>query len=171
MQMVKIYSQASPELCNPDINAFPSPGTAPSSTLTISWFRWKIAETARRTIFLANIINLLISHNHTTGQQHPYYEPLDDDMILNMPLPCSHAAWTARSEEEWRTAIQMHPSSVAELQIGLHSSNPAGITLGHLFTYCSKDYLQREFGQNLGFSDSDKLRNFIILSACEQFIA
>jgi hypothetical protein len=168
--MVKTYSQSSPELCSPDINAFSSPGAAPGSGLTISWFRWKITETARRTIFLANIINFLISHDHTTGQQNPYYEPLDDDMILNMPLPCVQAAWAAGSEEEWRLAMQMQPSSLAELQVGLQGSNPAGITLRALFTQFPRDYLQRGFGQKLGFSDSDKLRNFIILCACEQFI-
>lgn len=64
----------------------------PAGALSMSnWERWKVAETARRTILLANIIHFLGNHDPETGKPPPYYEPLNDELIMSLLLPCSHA--------------------------------------------------------------------------------
>src|SRR4051794_245593 len=104
-QMTQCYSRVYPEICNPDINVFSDPRSVVTSSAT-AWQRWVKTEIARRMIFLANILNFYGNRDSRTGKQSPYYEPLDDDIILNMPLPCNEAAWSARNEENWRAAMQ-----------------------------------------------------------------
>lgn len=170
--MTQCYAKSYPEIRNPDIKVFSDPNSAPTSTVSSPWARWRITETARRTIFFANIVNFYINHNNTTGQQLPYYEPLDDELILNMPLPCSHATWVARDEPEWMIAMQTQPSPLV-----LHFASELSpgrdilpeVTLKTILSKYTKDYILREFGRNIGFGDSDKLRSLIILCASEQF--
>ena len=170
--MTQCYARSYPAIRNPDVKIFSDPSSAPTSTIASSWARWRITETARRTIFFANIVNFYINHNHNTGQQLPYYESLDDDLVLNMPLPCSEAAWTARDEPSWMMSIQTDPSPLA-LHLASQMSPSGGplpeVTLKTIFSKYNKDYIQREFGRVVGFGDSDKLRSLIILCACEQF--
>src|ERR1051326_3163212 len=86
-----------------------SAGTKPthSTASTISsnessWRRWILAETVRRTLFLTNIINTLSCR---TTKQNPYfYETLDDNLILDMPLPAPDSLWKAKSADEWALA-------------------------------------------------------------------
>ena len=172
-KMTQRYAQSYPALRNPDTQIFSEQNSAPTSTIPSSWARWRTTETARRTIFFANIINLYLNYNHNTGSQLPYYEPLDDDLILNMPLPCSEAVWAARDEASWMMAIQTDPASLA-LQhasdtTGSSGASLPGVTLKTVFSKYSKDQVQREFGRNVGFGDSEQLRSFIVLCACEQF--
>ncbi|KZM27772.1 sequence-specific DNA binding RNA polymerase II transcription factor [Ascochyta rabiei] len=154
-----------PEILNPDLKVFSDPSSAPTSTISSPWARWKITETARRTIFFANIVNYYINHNSTTKQQLPYYEPLDNELILNMPLPCSHAAWVARDEQEWMNAIQTPPSPLALLG----QDTLPGVSLKIILSKYTKDYVQRELGGTIGFGNSDQLRSLVILCASEQF--
>ncbi|PVH91552.1 hypothetical protein DM02DRAFT_636054 [Periconia macrospinosa] len=172
LKMTQCYARSYPQISNPDITVFSNPDSAPTSTISSPWARWKITETARRTVFLANIVNFYINHNNATGKQLPYYEPLDDDLILGMPLPCSHAAWIARDESEWVTAMQTPPPLPALHHVSKNSpewDTIPDVTLKTILSKYTKDYIHSEFGRIAGFSDSDKLRAFIILCATEQF--
>lgn len=103
----------------------------------------------------------------------PYYEPLNDDLILNMPLPCSQAAWLARDEESWRLAMERQPSSVSHPSSGFNETGSGAlyseIFLKTIFSRFSKEYLQVEIDNRVGFGDSDELRGLIVLCASEQF--
>lgn len=171
--MTESYLQSYPEIRNPDINVFSDPKSSPCSAATSAWARWRITETARRTIFFANMINFCGSHDQKTRKQSPYYEPLNDDLILNMPLPCSQAAWFARDEESWRLAMKTHPPSANYLLSDFDHSRSEGLysetLLKTILSKFTKEYLRAEIGTNVGFSDSDELRRFIILCASEQF--
>ncbi|KAF2854605.1 hypothetical protein T440DRAFT_504873 [Plenodomus tracheiphilus IPT5] len=172
LKMTHCYARSYPAIRNPDIDVFSDPGSAPTSTIASSWARWRITETARRTVFFANTLNFYINHNHVTGEQLPYYEPLDDDLILNMPLPCSEAAWNARDEPSWMMSMQTNPSPlVLDLAIEMGPSNGPlqEVTLKTMFSRYNREYIQQKFGRNVGFSDSDKRRALILLCACEQF--
>ncbi|KAH8732880.1 hypothetical protein GQ44DRAFT_781578 [Phaeosphaeriaceae sp. PMI808] len=172
LKMIQCYAKSHPAICNPEFNIFSDPSSAPASSIASPWARWRITETARRTIFFANIVNFYIYHNHITGEQLPYYEPLDDELILNMPLPCSETVWTAKDEPGWSISSQTDPSPLAShLASGM---SPSGgplpeVNLKTLFSKFSKEYIQREFVRSVGFNGSDRLRSLIILCACEQF--
>ncbi|GIJ99676.1 hypothetical protein Aspvir_003677 [Aspergillus viridinutans] len=151
--------------------------------VTDSWVKWAVAETARRTIFLANIVNFFSNRDLNSGRQSPYYEPLNDELIMNMPLPCDQALWSARTEDEWRKATPASPGSsgttdpfstlgaaggdipVAE-QLPNHQHQPS---LKTLFSKFAQDDLRANCATNAGFADSNELRSFIILCALEQF--
>ncbi|RSL55911.1 hypothetical protein CEP54_009126 [Fusarium duplospermum] len=65
------------------------------------WEPWALGETIRRTILLVNTINCLSCR---VGRQDPYlYEPLDDNLVSNLPLPAPTALWRAKSVTEWET--------------------------------------------------------------------
>ena len=146
-----------------------------------SWNQWAVTETARRTIFLANITNFFSNRNHKSGQQSPYYEPLNDELILNLPLPCSHALWSARTEEEWRKLAHLDASSGGVFGVFATSPgsevldgdrylhDPPHMTLKLLLSKFTKDYLREALKAQAGFGDSNELRSFIILCALEQF--
>ncbi|KAJ5593830.1 uncharacterized protein N7459_000038 [Penicillium hispanicum] len=133
---------------------------------------WTVAETARRTIFLANIIHFLSHHDPVTGKPSPYYEPLDDELILNLPLPCSHALWSVRTEPEWRLTMEYCQSnsspSTTDFPSAFHLV-PGCLTLKFLLGHFSREYLQTVLVSNLGFGGSDELRSFVILCALKQF--
>jgi hypothetical protein len=171
--MIEIYCRSYPEIRNPDINVFSDPNSSPCSAATSTWARWRITETARRTIFFANMFNFYGNRDHRTGKQLPYYEPLNDDLILNMPLPCNQAAWLARSEEDWRLAMERPPPSANHLPPGFNSPGcealASEISLKTIFSKFTKESLQVEIGTNVGFGDSDELRRLIVLCASEQF--
>ncbi|KAA8652884.1 Zn(II)2Cys6 transcription factor domain-containing protein [Aspergillus tanneri] len=167
----------------------------PSADLNGSWVKWAVTETARRTIFLANIVNFFSNRDLESESQSHYYEPLNDELIMNMPLPCNQALWNARTEDEWLRATQMvQPASPKSFADAPDALSPFGAAAGGgaaacphipvgeqvsnqhhqpslklLFSKFAKDYLRANFATNAGFSDSDKLRSFIILCALEQF--
>lgn len=158
--MAESYSQSNPEIRNPDVNVFSDPNSNPCPKVTSAWARWKTTETARRIIFFANMVNFCSNYDHTTGNQLQYYEPLNDDLILNMPLPCNQAAWLADDEDTWKAAMKT-PSSSANYFVET--------TLKTILTSNNKEQLQAEIGTNVGFGDSDELRRLIILCGSEQF--
>jgi hypothetical protein len=171
--MAESYCRFYPEIRNPDVNVFSDPNSSLCSAATTAWARWRITETARRTMFFANIINFYSHYDHKTGNQLPYYEPLNDDLILNMPLPCSQAAWLARDEESWRLAMETRPPAANHLASDFdHLGNEAPFSETFLKTILSKftkEYLQAEIGTRVGFGDSDELSRLIVLCASEQF--
>ncbi|KUJ08297.1 uncharacterized protein LY89DRAFT_630150 [Mollisia scopiformis] len=155
LKMTQTYLRSYPEIQNPDIDAFSNPSSAPCSAATTVWARWRITETARRTIFFTNILNFYSNRDHTTGRQMPYYESLNDDLILHMPLPCSQASWSARNEEDWRVAIEQEFRTE--------------IFLRDVLARYTKEQIQVKFGTSVGFGSSDELRGLIVLCAREQF--
>lgn len=171
--MIQTYLRHYPEILNPDINAFSDPKSSPCSAASSTWARWRITETARRTIFFANLLNFHGSRDLGTGKQMPYYEPLNDELILNMPLPCSEAAWSARNEEDWRVAMRAELSSASRPTSGFNSPGSEMLSseflLKTILSKYPKEYLQAEFGKSVGFGGSDEVRGLIILCASEQF--
>ncbi|KKK23905.1 hypothetical protein AOCH_004198 [Aspergillus ochraceoroseus] len=80
-----------------------------------SWERWKFLESLRRNIFLVHIINVI---GAKSGKLNGVYcEPLDDDMILQLPLPAPECMWRACSAREW---------SAAREYLRQHSTPPKG---------------------------------------------
>lgn len=136
------------------------------------WEQWAVEETTRRTIFLANIIYYLGHCNPQSSSPSPYYEPLNDDFILNMPLPCSHALWTARTEMEWDLTmdfVEQYSASREDLST-VFNLTLGRMTLKDVLESYSRDYLQTLLVQNtVGVGGSDELRSLIILCALHQF--
>jgi hypothetical protein len=117
------------------------------------------------------MLNFYSNRDSNTGKQLPYYEPMNEDLILNMPLPCSHAAWIARDEEEWNTASK-NPRASASNTAGFNNHGSESLsseTLKNILSKFNKETLQAEIGTNVGFGGSDELRQLIILCSCEQF--
>lgn len=169
--MARAYVGPYSQIRNPDASVFTDPSSSPCTAAASQWARWRITETARRTIFLANMLNFYSNRDHHAGKQLLYYEALNDDLILNMPLPCSHAAWIAPDEEEWNLAIKNQTISAVDIA---GSNSPGGESLSSeslkdTLSKFTKEYLQTEIGTSVGFGDSDELRRLIILCACEQF--
>lgn len=148
---------------------------AADMAMDISWTDWAVAETARRTMFLANMVNFLSNRNSDTGKQSPYYEPFDSEQILNLTLPCSHALWNARTEAEWRALMQEEAdkgtAQAQNLGAGGIPANefPANITLQKLLSETNWDEPESNPITELGFTNVDSLRSLIILCAKAQF--
>lgn len=71
----------------------------PTSPAPLGWRQWSFTETLRRTIFLAHAINVLSAR---LAKQDPFfYEALDGDLVLDMPLPAPAALWDAATEGQW----------------------------------------------------------------------
>ncbi|KAJ5674202.1 hypothetical protein N7462_009641 [Penicillium macrosclerotiorum] len=153
-------------------NSTPDLSLLSANDSSLNFERWNVAETARRTIFLANILHFLSHHDPNTGSRLPYYEPLDDELILNMPLPCSHALWSARTEQEWRLTIEYGAANldptIHDLSTAFHLV-PSYLTLKNLLENFSSDFLTTIVTLNFGFGGSDELRSFIVLCALLQF--
>ncbi|KAI9739875.1 MAG: hypothetical protein M1818_004931 [Claussenomyces sp. TS43310] len=137
----------------------------------MTWQVWVVAETVRRTIFLANLINFFGNRNLARKEQSPYYEQLEDDLVLNMPLPCSQAVWNAKSEEQWMTAMQSSEMTSNQFQQNFVTEpfNIGQPTIRTLLSNKSKDQLRHIYGTSCGLGDSDGLRGMIVLGALEQF--
>ncbi|MCJ1382733.1 hypothetical protein MMC17_005846 [Xylographa soralifera] len=177
LKMTQSFSKSYPELHIPNLDVFFDHASGTTDATQSPWNRWMITETARRTIFLANITNFLSNRNFKSAEQSSYYEPLDDELVMNMPLPCSHALWTARTEKYW-TKLAMHEplpavsDPLSEFNpLMFESLNPSfsQISIKSLFSKVTKDYLRTSLHKTIGFGDSDELRYFIILCAIEQF--
>jgi len=81
------------------------------------WAKWTSMETFRRTFFLIHIINVVACR---TEKQNPYfYEELDDDLVMNLPLPAPEKVWRASSAAEWKSALE------EELQGGWQANRTA----------------------------------------------
>ncbi|KAF3015455.1 hypothetical protein E8E15_004043 [Penicillium rubens] len=66
------------------------------------WNQWKFMESLRRNFFFVHIINILESKARKLNES--YFEPLNDNMILKLPLPAPERMWRACSAEEWMLA-------------------------------------------------------------------
>ncbi|KAJ5847228.1 hypothetical protein N7455_011185 [Penicillium solitum] len=66
------------------------------------WNQWKFMESLRRNFFFVHIINILESKTQKLNEN--YFEPLNDNMILRLPLPAPEQMWRACSAEEWMLA-------------------------------------------------------------------
>ncbi|BAE56756.1 unnamed protein product [Aspergillus oryzae RIB40] len=66
------------------------------------WNRWKYAESLRRNFFFVNMINILGAKARLLNEQ--YFEPLGDDIVLQLPLPATEHMWRCCDEEEWAIA-------------------------------------------------------------------
>ena len=177
VQMTQSFSKSYPELHDPNLDVYFDRTSGTNDPTQSPWNRWMITETARRTIFLANIINFLSNRNFKSAEQSSYYEPLDDEFVMSMPLPCTDALWRARTENDW-TKLAMHePSPAASdplsdfnpLLLESLNSGFSQISIKSLFSKVTKDYLRTNLQKTIGFGDSDELRCFIILCALEQF--
>lgn len=155
-RMARGYSEKYVEMY--DASLLPSPGT---------WTEWLVAESARRTVFLANIVNFLSRRDNTSKRISAHYQPISDELILEMPLPCSRTLWAARTEEEWENAIAA-PNHNDPLSV-FHNEDTCQLSLRSLFSLMSKDDLRLRAESTAGFGDSDQLRAFIVLCALEQF--
>ncbi len=80
-----------------------------TSNKSEEWSQWIFIESLRRNIFLVHIINVLASKTYQLNEG--FFEPLDNELILHMPLPAPEAAWRAATEQEWRTALMRSQSS------------------------------------------------------------
>ncbi|KAJ5716731.1 hypothetical protein N7493_008642 [Penicillium malachiteum] len=93
-----------------------------------SWSEWKFIESLRRNVFFVHIVNILAAKARSL--HYDYFEPLDDDMILKMPLPAPESVWRACSEDEWRVAREY-----------AHSITPTPRTLRDLINSSDEDTL------------------------------
>lgn len=170
--MVECHARQLPELRNPDFSAFYKPESSPCTLTSSAWDRWKITEKVRRTIFLANMLNFYNNYDQSARKLSTYYTPIDDDLVLNMPLPSSEAAWSARDEEIWRLAMSQSPvlqTNSTGFESRLNAALSSTATLKEVFEQSTKEQLQRRIGSNFGLDNSDKFRQLIILCATEQF--
>lgn len=84
-----------------------------------AWEKWISTETVRRTFFLIHIINVIACR---TEKQNPYfYEELDDDLVMDLPLPAPEKIWKANSAAEWKSALE------EELQGGWQANRTASM--------------------------------------------
>ncbi|KAL4985601.1 hypothetical protein BDW68DRAFT_198629 [Aspergillus falconensis] len=83
----------------------------------LNWERWKFAESLRRNIFFANIINILGARAGKLNSA--YFEPLDDEVVFNLPLPAPECMWRSCSLREWlearEYALRIAPNSTSAL--------------------------------------------------------
>ncbi|DAA76061.1 TPA_exp: putative C6 transcription factor [Trichophyton benhamiae CBS 112371] len=73
---------------------------AVTSDTETDWNRWKFAESLRRCVFFVNLINVLAARCRRF--HFDYFEPLDDALILQMPLPTTEETWRAGNETQWQ---------------------------------------------------------------------
>jgi hypothetical protein len=178
--MAQIYAKSYPELRNPNFTAFDDVSSTPDLAIKGAWHRWRITETARRTLFMLNMVNWYSYLDLATGKQLPYYESLCDDIVLDLPLPCSEAAWSAPNENEWRVAMQAQQAqkeldplqiapeltlagAVAFVQQGNHqrSQQIDG-------TDEDEDSILDALSDKAGFGDSEQFRALVLFAACLQ---
>jgi len=135
-----------------------------------AWLTWSVAETSRRMVFLANIVNHFATRDAKTGETDPYYEPLNDEMIWNIPLPCFAAAWDAQTEQEWLSVLRKQngnfvtdSQSVSLSQVFAHEP-----TIKSLMANFSKDHIKSQFAGDMGFQDTESFRNLVVHCAWGQ---
>ncbi|KAJ5816319.1 C6 finger domain protein [Penicillium robsamsonii] len=76
------------------------------------WSEWKFAESLRRNVFFVHVVNILAAEARKL--HHDYFEPLNDAMILQMPLPAPEYMWRVCSDAEWQVAREhARPTSPA----------------------------------------------------------
>lgn len=172
-QMTRSYIEPYLQIRSCDMDTFSDRKSSPCSPQTTTWGRWRTTETTRRTVFIVNMVNFLNSYNPTTRSTSPYYEPLNDDLILNMPLPCSQTVWLAYEEERCRLAMKNQPfvnHSSPEPDQSTMEALSRETCLSTILSKYTKESIQAAIGSHVGVGDSDSLRRLIILCATEQFL-
>lgn len=153
---------------NPESNLISRPNIGDKS-----FTEWGVAETARRTIFLSNIVHFFSNRGLETGEPSLYYEPLDDDFVLNLPLPSTSPLWIARTDKEWKDTAEYQLNDAFPFEsrdISTIGIAPTRLTLNKILKQFSKEELKSwAIHQGVGFEGSDALRNFVILCALEQY--
>lgn len=172
--MTRAYIQPYLQIRSPDIDAFSDFKSTPCSPTTTTWGRWRTTETTRRTVFIVNMVNFLKNYDPRMRKISPYYEPLNDDLILNMPLPCSQAVWLAYEEESCRLAMKNHQPWVNSSSPDPDRTTAEALSrencLSTILSKYSKERIQAAIGSHVGLGDSDDLRRLVILCATEQFL-
>jgi hypothetical protein len=180
--MAQCYANNYPKLRCSDTGAFSDVTCAPDTHDIGVWHRWVITEAARRTLFMLNMTNWFSCYDLTTGKQSPYYEPLCDDIVFDLPLPCSDAKWLARSEAEWWAAVRSeevkHVGSTNDFGSFVTVERPRNTLSDALVDMWENSAVQRRgtaqdisdarLGQKIGFSDSEQFRNLIVIAAQHQ---
>jgi hypothetical protein len=82
----------------------------------VGWSEWKFAESLRRNVFFVHIVNILAAEARKL--HHDYFEPLNDAIIQQIPLPAPESMWRACTEAEWRAAREFS---------GQESPNPTAL--------------------------------------------
>ncbi|KAL7821729.1 hypothetical protein V8C26DRAFT_419008 [Trichoderma gracile] len=173
LKMTRSYIEPYVQIHSCDMDAFRDRKSSPCSPQTTTWGRWRTTETTRRTVFIVNMINFLNNYDPTTRRTSPYYEPLNDDLILNMPLPCSQTVWLAYEEESCRLAMKnqfLVNHSTPESDHCTTEALSRETCLSTIFSKYRKESIQAAIGSHVGVGDSDSLRRLIILCATEQFL-
>lgn len=158
--MTRHFWKSHPEAQDTSLLTPPLSNESSKRAIPNAWSTWTVSETARRTVFFINLANFLASHDPYTGEQSLYYEPLDDEMILNISLPSSTATWNARTEKEW--SEEMYQS---ELNADIESDE----SLKTLFSKYTKDHVQTTFSGQCGVGDSEELKRLVVSCALLQF--
>ncbi|KAL4996695.1 hypothetical protein BDV10DRAFT_186933 [Aspergillus recurvatus] len=124
----------------------------------LNWERWKFAESLRRNIFFANIVNILGARAGKLNSA--YFEPLDDEVVLNLPLPAPECMWRSCSLREWlearEYALRMAPESTSTL--------PESEGQNARLTQTLKELLKREEAGTLDISGLLPLTRVILAS-------
>lgn len=82
-----------------------------------------------------------------------------------MLLPCSEAAWLARTEEDWSLAMDRNsPRNTTSTD-----AFATELCLKSIISKYTREDIQNEISSGFGFGDSNELRRLIILCASEQF--
>lgn len=120
-------------------------------------------------VFLAHIVNYFSTKDAKTGQTSLSYEPLDDEMIWNMPLPCSQAAWNAQTEQDWLGVLQTQDlnfvtESRSVLLSEVFKHEP---TIKILMAKFTKDQIRSRYAGEMGFQDTESFRNLVVHCALE----
>ncbi|KEQ58349.1 uncharacterized protein M437DRAFT_79060 [Aureobasidium melanogenum CBS 110374] len=166
LKMTRRFYQSHPEATDPSA-ALSNDSLTRYGTVSSAWVTWLVGETARRTVFLAHIVNHFASKDLETGEASPYYEPLNDEMEWNMPLPCSSAAWEAKTEQEWLGVVHSQ-HQVDDQAVSLSSTFALEPTIKSLLTKLTPEQLRLEYAGNLGLDNSDSLRNLVVHCALAQ---
>ncbi|KAH0145189.1 hypothetical protein KCU67_g12741, partial [Aureobasidium melanogenum] len=168
LKMTRRFCQSHPEATDPTA-ALSNDLLTRYGTVSSVWMTWLVGETARRTVFLAHIVNYLASKDFKTGQISPYYECLNDEMIWNMPLPCSSAAWEARTEQEWLNVLCSQHQMVVSFDQPVSLSEVYALepTIKSLLTKFTKEQLKLQYAGNIGLENSDSFRNLVVHCALE----
>lgn len=67
----------------------------------MAWEEWRVWETALRTVHMVHVVNVVSMH---CASRRGDYEPLDDEAVGDLPLPCPEEVWQASSSVEWMRA-------------------------------------------------------------------
>ncbi|KAG9596703.1 hypothetical protein KCU77_g5327, partial [Aureobasidium melanogenum] len=169
LKMTRRFCQSHPEATNPTA-VLSNDSLTRYGTVSSAWMTWLVGETARRTVFLAHIVNYLASKDPETGEISPYYESFNDEMIRNMPLPCSSAAWEAKTEQEWLNVLRsQHQMVVSDDQaVSLSKVFVLEPTIKSLLTKSTKEQLRLQYAGNIGLESSDSFRNLVVHCALEK---